>query len=179
MPCQPILITTMPKPAPLFPSLSHHVSKLDLINLTLLARALAKERPTAPVQARAHRDWTHQDAHGDVPERASTSPALIDLDHLLPSPLTCSLTSMSASPWTSPLARRRPVDDDTVDVRRHCPPVHDDRPPALVHPCPRHDARRDHRDTRNRTTHSPTPLSHRSHDNTVTCPACHGQHFAL
>jgi hypothetical protein len=125
-PCRPTLLTTMPTCPLVLSYPSDLVNRVDLIPLTLLARALAKERPTAPVQARAHRDWTRQDAHGDVPERASTSPALVDIDHLLPSPLTCSLTSTSASPWTSPLARRCPV-AVTVD---------DDRPPV---PLPVHD----------------------------------------
>ncbi|KAK1670538.1 hypothetical protein QYE76_058697 [Lolium multiflorum] len=78
----------------------------------------SQEEHDIPWTARSHHGQTRQSVHWHVSGRARTPPALVAV--VLPStpPFTYSLPSTSASSWTTPLARQRPVDDDTINLCR-------------------------------------------------------------
>ncbi|KAK1680747.1 hypothetical protein QYE76_041595 [Lolium multiflorum] len=104
-----------------------------------------------PCQCQHAQDWraqtrpenahARQDAHGDAPERDRTPPCPIDTALPSLSPGASTLNSTSASDWTTPLGRARPVAFVTGDD--HLPPYCHGAMTLTTRPflpLPRHDA---------------------------------------
>jgi hypothetical protein len=136
----------MPSPSPFTSAEPQHVIELSLTSLTMTMPSLDRTSVSTAqdwhAQTRPKNAHARQDAHGDAPERDRTPPCPVDTALPSLSPGACTLTSMSASDWTTPLGHARPVAFITDD----------DHPPPYCHgamtlttrpflPLPRHDAR--------------------------------------
>ncbi|KAK1680269.1 hypothetical protein QYE76_041117 [Lolium multiflorum] len=134
------------------------------------AASQAKRNTTHAGTRRGHHDQARQSVqgrdHGHA--RAWSLPVATDLP--LTPPFSHALTRTSAPSQTWSSDPRSSVAVVTVDVRRHYPPEHDDRPSYSVHPLPRHDARHARPDHRNRPRTPPCPFAARSAIATMTCP---------